>query len=98
MASKQIINDIDDAWAEYNGDDYMGTYFAFHAWDSFWKRKRWQHCCDVCSSLGGDNLRVVSYNAIWFTAGFVYETDLGAKNFYYFTVFDEDEIEVESAP
>ena len=51
MASKQIINDIDDAWAEYDGDDYMGTYFAFHIGDSLWKRKRWQHCCDVCSRL-----------------------------------------------
>lgn len=98
MAKLSIVTDIDEAYDIYSENDHFMGYFDFFTKNnSYWSRDRLKYCGEICEEYDGKNLKIVSYDDFYFTAGFIYETDLGATNFYYFTVWDEDEIEIESA-
>ena len=62
-------------------DDAYGRY-------STKKAKAWEYCEDLCESRDGKNLKVISKNTNFFTAGFEFEAD-GKRKFMYITASND---------
>lgn len=87
---KQAKNNI-ERWESSNKNDITSAYKK----PSVAKHRAWNYCKELCANLNGKDLKVVSNNCHFFTAGFQFtDKDTGVLKYMHITASSDTAVEM----
>ena len=80
-----------ERWKASNKNDITSAYKK----PSMAKRRAWNYCKELCAGLNGNNLKVVSNNCHFFTAGFQFvDKETGVVKYMHITASHDTAVEM----
>lgn len=80
-----------ERWKASNKKDITSAYKK----PSVAKRRAWNYCKELCAELNGNNLKVVSNNCHFFTAGFQFaDKETGVLKYMHITASSDTAVEM----
>lgn len=76
---------IRSAYYRYIRSPYSSNLYECYANPSAAKRDAMDYCLRLCRDLNGTDLRIIGYNCMVFSVGFVFTDENGRKCFAYIT-------------